>query len=412
LLQQGDPVADIAVFYGEDRNLTERYQDRFNTDVPAGYGFDYLNPEALLTRVSVRDGCLVTRGGARYSLLYIPPYVTRVTLPVLRTLRDLVHAGLVLVGRKPTGGLGLQSPDAEVKALAAEIWSDPRVHDTTDLRAVLEAEHILADVRAEVPGRPLGSVHRRDGDVDIYFISNAHRPATDVPATFRVRGKRPEIWHAEDGRVESVSYEQTSEGVRVPLHLEENAAEFVVFRRRSDVRSWGAPTVTTSVLMQVGGPWSVTFQTGRGAPPEVEFDQLIDWSVSSDPGVKYFSGAAVYSRQLTVSPTWIRQDRRVILDLGDVRELAVVSIDGQTVATAWHSPYEVDLTAALTPGNHRLDIKVVNLWVNRLIGDKQPGAAPLGFAPQSPYTANSPLRASGLLGPVRILARDSAQPVQ
>jgi hypothetical protein len=96
--------------------------------------------------------------------------------------------------------------------------------------------------------------------------------------------------------------------------------------------------------------------------------------------------------------------------LGDVRELAVISVDGKVVSTAWHAPFEVDLTSVLSPGTHELDIKVVNLWVNRLIGDQQPGATPVAFAPQSPYTAQSSLRHSGLLGPVRILARDAVGP--
>ncbi len=407
LLQQGTPIADVAIFYGEDRNLTERYQDRFNTNVQPGYAFDYINAEALLNLLSVRNGCLVTPGGASYRLLYMPAYVTRVTLPVLRKLGELVRAGAVLVGQRPTGGLGMESSDAEVKVLANEIWGNPRVYDSVQLGAALQAENISPDVRME---RAVGlkTVHRQDGDTDIYFVSNAHGPAREVAITFRVRDKRPEIWHAEDGRVELASYEQTSDGVRVHLFLPESAAEFVVFRQRADTPTWTAPDVRTSVLrQQLDGPWRVTFQPGRGAPPAAIFDHLTDWTRSSDSGVRYFSGAAVYSRNLIVPPTWIRPGRRVILDLGDVRELAVVSVDGQYLATAWHAPYEVDLTSMLTPGTHRLAIEVVNLWVNRLIGDKQPGATPIAFAPQSPYIASSALRPSGLLGPVRILARDT-----
>jgi hypothetical protein len=97
-----------------------------------------------------------------------------------------------------------------------------------------------------------------------------------------------------------------------------------------------------------------------------------------------------------------------VLDLGDVRELAVVSVDGKPVAASWHAPYRIDLTKALHPGANRIEIRVVNLWVNRLVGDKQPGAVKYAFAPQSPYAASSPLRPSGLLGPVRVLAEDRA----
>ena len=404
LLQQGHAVADVAMFYGEDQNLTERYQYTFNREIPAGYAFDYINPEALLKLLSVRGGRLITPGGASYRVLYLPAYVTRVTLPVLRKLRDLVKDGAIVVGQRPVGGLGLESPDPEVRALVDEIWRSSGVYG--DLHDALDAQAIMPDVAANPGEAPTGFIHRQAADAEIYFLTNSHAPPKDVCPIFRVSGKRPEIWHAEDGRIEAVSYEQTSAGVRVCLHLEENAAELVVFRGKAPLGKWSAPAMKTTVLTALDGPWAVKFQAGRGAPAAATFERLTDWSVSSDFGVKYFSGAAVYSRQVTVPPAWMRQGRRVVLDLGDVRELAVVSVDGTVVSTAWHAPFQADLTSVLTPGAHKLDIKVVNLWVNRLIGDQQPGATPVAFAPQSPYTAHSVLRKSGLLGPVRLLARD------
>jgi len=357
--------------------------------------------------LSVRDGRLVTPGGASYRVLYLPPYVTRVTLPVLRKLRELVRAGAIVVGKRPLGGLGIESPDSEVKALADEIWSSPGVYGDGNLRAALDSQSIEPDVTVSPSAAP-ASVHRENDKADIYFLSNPHGQAVNICPLFRVSGKRAELWHAEDGHVEAVSYEQTPQGTRVCLHLQKDAAEFIVFRGDAATQRWRAPIVTTRVLMQqMEGPWSLKFESGRGAPAVAIFDHLMDWSVSNDPGIRYFSGAATYSRRLTVPSAWIQSRRRVVLDLGDVRDVAVVSIDGKVVATTWHAPFEADLTPELTPGSHELEIKVVNLWVNRLIGDKQPGATPVAFAPQSPYTADSILRPSGLLGPVRILARDT-----
>jgi hypothetical protein len=151
LLQQGHAVADVAVFYGEDQNLTERYQYTFNREIPAGYAFDYINPEALLELLSVRDGRLVTPGGASYRVLYLPAYVTRVTLPVLRKLRDLVKAGAIVVGQRPAGGLGLESPDPEVRALAdhARIITrqEPSVLEVNSVKAA--RVHTVADHSCE-----------------------------------------------------------------------------------------------------------------------------------------------------------------------------------------------------------------------------------------------------------------------
>ncbi len=194
----------------------------------------------------------------------------------------------------------------------------------------------------------------------------------------------------------------------VPLRLDPHEAAFVVFRGKPAAPAWSAPKVVTTSLATVEGPWEVRFEPGRGAPAAARFETLISWPQSSDPGVKYFSGSATYSKTVEAPANWFAPDRRVMLDLGEVRELAVVSVNGKPVATSWHAPYRVDLTGALHPGANRLEIKVVNLWVNRLVGDKQPGAVKYAFAPQSPYTAGSPLRPSGLIGPVRLLAEDGA----
>ena len=420
MLQQGRYVADVAYFYGEDRNLTELFEKRFNSDVPTGYRYDYINPEALMTRLSVQGGRLVTASGMSYRVLFLPSHVNRWTLQALRRLADLVRAGTVVVGPKPVGGLGLQSPDDQVHALADEVWGPGngtasghaygkgRVYASTDLGAALAAEKIAPDVALKglaADGQVL-TLHRRTADADIYFVSNQRDRPEALEATFRVAGKAPELWRAEDGKAELLGYRTAADGTTVPLNLDPNGAVFVVFRRKAEASAWSAPQVSTTSLATLEGPWKVAFEPGRGAPPSATFNTLISWPQSTDPGVKYFSGAATYSRTVEAPASWFAAGRRMVLDLGDVRELAVVSVDGKPVATAWRAPYRVDLTGKLHPGANRLEIKVVNLWVNRLVGDKQPGAVQRAFAPQSPYKADYPLRPSGLLGPVRVVAED------
>ena len=132
-------------------------------------------------------------------------------------------------------------------------------------------------------------------------------------------------------------------------------------------------------------------------------DQLSDWSQSSDTGVKYFSGIGTYTKTLQAPAEWFKKGARLWLDLGDVKNLAVVSVNGKDVGETWHAPYRVDVTSALKPGANEITIKVVNAWVNRLIGDEQPGATKFTFADVKPYKADSPLLPSGLLGPVQIV---------
>lgn len=412
LLQQGRFVADVAYFYGEERNLTEQFLERVNTDVPKGYAYDYINPEALLTLLSVRDGRIVTPGGMSYRVLFVPDRVERLTLPAMRKIHQLVTEGAVLVGKKPLGGLGLQSSDADVTKLADELWSGRRVGKGrvyTSLAEALAAEQVTADFTFEgqSPGAELLANHRRLDGADIYFVSNQNDQAQSVRARFRIDDRAPERWHAETGAIEAVSYEKVADGVNVPLSLAAHEAVFVVFRKPAAARTWTAPAVQRTMLTTLEGTWRVSFQEGRGAPSTATFDRLISWPASSDAGIKYFSGAATYEMNVKVPRGWLQSGRLIELDLGDVRELAAVSINGTRVGTAWRAPYTIDITNALQPGMNRLQIEVVNLWPNRLIGDKQPGAKPIAFAPMSPYQASSALLPSGLLGPVRINALDA-----
>lgn len=418
MLQEGRYVADVAYFYGEERNLTELFRLGPNTDVPSGYRYDYINPEALLTLLSVRDGRLVTPSGMDYRVLYVPGHVTRWSLPALRKLRDLIAAGAVVVAPRPVGGLGLADRDAEVRKIADQVWGKGtaqgrpfgkgRVYASAQLAPVLAERSVAPDFSysGASAGSRLLTLHRRSADADIYFVSNQQDRAETLEASFRVAGKVPELWRAETGKSEPLSYRLDGERTVAPLKLEPHEAVFVVFRRPATSPQRTAFTGQVAELRSLSGPWTVSFEAGRGAPASATFDKLISWPESSDPGIRYFSGGATYAQTLDVPGDWLISGRKVQLDLGEVRELAVVSVNGKVVSTAWHAPYRVDLTGALRPGANRLEIKVVNLWPNRLIGDKQPGAKPVAFAPQSGYRANSPLLPSGLLGPVRVLAVD------
>jgi hypothetical protein len=411
MLQQGRFVADVAYFYGEERNLTELFKDRVNTDVPKGYAYDYINPEALLTLLSVKDGRLVTPSGMSYRVLFLPDTVQRLSLPALHKIRALVADGAVLIARRPVGGLGMASPDGEIAKLADEIWGDGapgrslgRGRVYADLTSALAAEKVAPDIAFadQAAAADLLTLHRRTADADIYFVSNQSAEPRALDAVFRVDGRAPELWRAETGQREALGYEQTGAGVRARLDLSGHEAVFVVFDKPAREKAWAAPARQASTLATLEGPWRVSFEAKRGAPDSAVFDKLISWPEAADPGIKYFSGVATYRKDVQIKRNWLRPGQRIELDLGGVKELASVSINGKPIATAWHAPYRVDITDALKPGKNALAIEVVNLWPNRLIGDKQPGAKPVAFAPVSPYRADSPLLPSGLLGPVRL----------
>jgi hypothetical protein len=179
---------------------------------------------------------------------------------------------------------------------------------------------------------------------------------------------------------------------------------FVVFRGPATVASRAVSRPVSKALSTVSGPWTVTFPPNWGAPAQTRLDTLSSWTVSEDSGVKYFSGTATYTKDLQAPPAWFKPGARVMLDLGSVREIAEVSVNGKPVGgILWKPPFEADVTDALKPGANRLEIKITNLWPNRMIGDLQPSSTKrYTFTDYKPYTKDSPLLESGLLGPVTL----------
>jgi hypothetical protein len=132
----------------------------------------------------------------------------------------------------------------------------------------------------------------------------------------------------------------------------------------------------------------------------VTLPSLEDWTRSADPGVRYFSGTATYRQSLKIPAT--KAGQRLILDLGEVHDLAEVLVNGKSAGVLWNPPYEADVTGLTRPGINTVEIRVTNLWVNRLIGDAQPGAKPITFTTLKTYRADAPLRPSGLIGPMTL----------
>ena len=170
-------------------------------------------------------------------------------------------------------------------------------------------------------------------------------------------------------------------------------------------KTWNIEATVLPAPIVVSGSWKVDFQPGRGAPATTEFSSLISWSDHEDQGIRYFSGHAAYHNQVTVPPTLLGSNRRLLLDLGGVEVIAQVKVNGHDCGILWHSPYVVDVTDQLRAGANDLEIRVVNLWPNRIIGDlRNPTAKPFTFCQTQLYSAKDALLPSGLLGPVQLRA--------
>ena len=235
-------------------------------------------------------------------------------------------------------------------------------------------------------------------------MNNRNNRAENVETTFRVNGKAAEIWDPVTGKIILASYTIKDGRTTVPLNLQPDDAVFVVFREKAKKSSLTLPHPVETQVATIEGPWEVSFQPDRGAPAVITLNDLTAWNENTDPGVKYFSGTGTYSKTIQVAAEWIKSGKELWLDLGTVKNLAEVILNGQSLGIVWKTPFRVDATKALKEGENSLKVKVTNLWVNRLIGDQQPGAKKYTYTTQPFYQTDSPLLPSGLLGPVRMVS--------
>ena len=198
----------------------------------------------------------------------------------------------------------------------------------------------------------------------------------------------------------------TTNGVtKVKLHIEPNDAFFIVFKNNAAKTSVELPALKVKELATISGEWKIDFQKDRGAPASIKVNELSSLSNNADAGVKYFSGTATYTKTITAPADWFKKDTELWLNLGDVKNLAEVIVNGKSLGILWKNPFRVNITSALKPGANAVVVKVTNLWVNRLIGDAQPNVAnKITYTTMPFYQANSPLQPAGLLGPVQVMS--------
>jgi hypothetical protein len=412
LMQQGLFVADVAYYYGDHVPNFSQLKKSDPAKILPGYDYDVFTEEVLLTRAAVKDGRIVLPDGMSYRVLVLPNRPI-LSLPVLRKLQEFVAAGATVIGPAPTEASGLHdfaARDAEVKRLAAELWGQGKMIANRTAREVLLAAGVPPDVEfADTkPDTNLDYIHRRTADAEIYFVANRLNRAEQVTATFRVAGRAPELWNAVTGeRRMATSYAGAVGRTRVPLEFTPCGSWFVVFRAPASAHpaSGRSNAQKFETLAELGGSWSVRFDPRWGGPAAAEFAGLVSWPTRAEPGIKHYSGTAVYAKRFDLPPALRSRDRaaRCYVDLGNVRELAEVKVNGKSCGIVWAPPFRVDVTDVVKPTGNTLEIEVVNFWPNRVIGDSAlPEAQRLTKTNILELTAKTPLVESGLLGPVTL----------
>ncbi len=412
LLQQGRFVADVGYFYGEEAPLGPQTWDGYFTDVPTRYGYDFVNPDAVMTLFSVKDGNLVTAGGASYKVLYLGGTSRRMTLGMLKRLEALVLDGATIVGQPPGSSPARSDDEDQFHTLVNRLWSGKQVTNvgkgrviaSNDVESALGMIDVVPDVEvlSQRQDTDIQFVHRQLPGGDIYFLSNRNNHAETVDLRFRVSGKAPQLWNAATGEMSPVSYRIDDGVTTVPLGFAAEESGFLVFLDTAAEDSYRAPEVRAVPVAELGGFWSVSFQEGHGVPSGVVMEELTPLNENSDVGIKYFSGVSSYRTTFDVT-SGMQQLSSLLLDLGKVGDLAEVLVNGKSAGIAWLPPYRVDISGLTTVGENQLEIRVANRWVNRLIGDMQPDAEKITFTVTPTYQADAPLRESGLMGPVTLM---------
>jgi hypothetical protein len=353
----------------------------------------------------------------------------------LAKLGEFAHNGgtLIATRRLPSLGPGFlhqDSESAEVVRQVAELFKVASApgHFIADENKPLEDEMnrlCPPDVTFSPRSRDVGFIHRHTASAEIYFVANTSNQRFQGTANFRVQGKNAEWWDLFTGEVSPAEALPGAQGGTVlKLDMEPYGSRLVVFSNREAPK---APSPLRSPLpepLDLSHGWQVTFE---GTGKQIPMDALRSWTELE--GMQFFSGRATYQQKIDVPAAFLQNGVRTVLNLGEgtplpvqanayfqawldgpVREAAEVYVNGQRAGTVWHPPYEVDITPLLHAGENELRITVGNLAVNEMAGSPLPNRAALtaryGERFQDQGTKLIKAIPSGLMGPVRLIARD------
>jgi hypothetical protein len=471
ILRQGWFVADMCYFYGDQApnfypplcNVPEK---PLLEGLDPSNDYDVCSSDVILRRMRVEAGRIVLPDGTSYAALALPEQ-DHIPPEVLKRIRALVAEGATVIGRqrpiRSPGLRGREEKDREVERLADELWGEGEASDRTGgeevrIRHIGRGRFVIAGGKsaalreigvgpdfevAERPGGDLGPldfVHRRTRDEEFYFVRNTTKEPLSLACRFRVaaeaRGLAPEFWWPDSGRRSACRDWTTIATGRTELRLDlaPLGSVFVVFRKAEPSerpkldplpRDTFLPSADPAALT-VDGPWQVEFPEGWGAPRTATFERLQGWTESMDAGIRAFSGIATYRTTFEL-PAALASKRRLFLQLGDLAEIAEVTVNGKALGVLWLPPYRVEMSGAVRSGSNRLEIRVANLWANRLnadslrpeterftrsnldriqtdpTSDSSYGRVPRGKT-RPVYTEIPPLMRSGLFGPVQIIS--------
>jgi hypothetical protein len=478
LLRQGVPVSDLLVFVGEGSPNSIFERNDFEPNIPAGTNFDNVNTNVLLNRIQLKNREMVLPEGTTYKILVLKN-CDKISLKTLTRIHEISKAGVPVVGLKPGKLAGYNNSAEDVstfKKIVDEIWANPKTYSHFDWEKIIEQEQISPDFK--ISGRDdITFMHRSTDEAEIYFFYNPDSISRQFEITSRVKEKIPELWNPMLGSTTKIGrFVHDGDKTKVWLTMEAEGSAFLVFRESSKgvvsvVEPGDHPFTTEYTLdennklvftssengtfeaktsngkklrsivenipdpLQIDGAWDVQFLKEHDYDSTHVFDQLSDWKDNAIDEIQHYSGTAIYRK--TFSMEEISDDKRYVLDLGNVKIVADVKLNGKKVGIDWMPPFELDITDFIQAGENKFEIEITNQWSNRLIGDERypvdytlelegnfpkkimpewyvnqepiPAGKRTTFCTATFYKATDPLMPSGLLGPVSISEQSIVQ---
>ena len=395
MLQAGRNVADILLFYGEDTNATSEYGGeyiRMLPRIPYGYNFDYASPDVLLNAVRPEGNCLVTDSGQRYRLLVLTPAARRnMSEKMNERIAYLISKGAsVCYFEELADALTLSDvrKDVELDCGISHIYDgdvprNKRGHDTA------------------ING--VQFVHRSLDTAEIYWLCNFTGADWKGCVSFRDGGKYAALLNPETGEAVRIPSREADGRTCIDVSLKKGDAMFYLLTDSPLDVPEAKPESEGREILTLERWWDVEFCQKGGEHALETFSTLNDWTTNSDPVVKYFSGTANYKSAFSIPAGALNKQKQVRLDLGTVNVMAELIVNGHNTGVLWREPYvSADILPWLKEGENTIEVNVTNLWVNRMIGDRQRGEKPVTNVRRF-YNAGDKLLPSGLLGPVKLI---------
>jgi hypothetical protein len=403
--QVGSNIASVALYREDLMHSAEEEAPAPKLNqamMDAGYNYDHINAESLL-RSSVHDRMLESAGGARYQVLVLPP-LDAISAALAEKLQSFAADGLPILfaGRIPSNAEGLLEnarATQRVRSAIHDLRSFQNVRAATSVDEFCSILKALASPGIRFHGDPLPFIQKRIGRMTAYFLRNESDVAQHLNAEVLAEGTA-ELWDPWTGQVAGITCARNKDQwAKIDLDLQAYSSALIVF----DPDATGPSAVATAAARklkraeEIGtGGWKLTatglVPSGRTATIHRDLPRLIDWSLDGE--LRGLSGRGVYTSTFNVQAA--DRGSRFVIDLGNVKDVAEVTVNGKHVATLLLHPYQTDITDFVQPGENRLEVSVTNALFNSMVLRE-----PRTFCNGS-TDSPSGLMSAGLIGPIQI----------